>query len=288
MAAGTAATGRRPARTALLAFLLLAAIAPATGAAAAAPPTHVDVDTNPTGAHVELGHDLSWVEVGPVAGAGHGGGAGCRRRWVPADVVVIPTPGAAGDAPSFVLVPPAPDAKPYDVYCDDAYVGLVWATPSQFNGGDLTAALRALAERLVRDLPFPAAGIGVSPDARGLTGLESWYWVTGWDGSPLSDSVAGFGTTVTVEARPARVVWSFGDGAPEVAAGLGRAAPERSSVVHVYERRSGPDGFTVRVRFELAARYRVDGGPWLALDPVERDATRGYPVDEVRAQLQAS
>jgi hypothetical protein len=269
----------------VLAGMLVAVVSAATPMAAAA--TQVDVDTNPTGAHVQLGHDLSWVEVGPVPGRGHGG-AGCHRRWVPADVVVTPTPGGVGDAPSFVGVAPTPDAKPYDVYCDDTYVTMIWATPSQFNGGNLAAALRALAERLVRDLPFPDAGIGIDPDARGLTGLETWYWVTGWDGTPLTDSVSGFGTTVTVEARPAQIVWRFGDGTPDVDADLGRPAPERSSVTHVYERRSGADGMAVQVRFELATRYRVDAGAWLPLEPVERDARRSYPVDEARAQLQRS
>src|SRR5690349_729528 len=134
MAAGQARTRGRPgapgARIAVTALVgtivaVLGALVGAALPAVAAPAAQVDVDTNPTGAHVELGHDLSWVEVGPVPGRGHGG-AGCHRRWVPADILVTPTPGGVGDAPSFVGVAPTPDAKPYDVYCDDTYVTMIW------------------------------------------------------------------------------------------------------------------------------------------------------------------
>ena len=36
---------------------------------------------------------------------------------------------------------------------------------------------------------------------------------------------------------------------------------------------------------QLDVRFRVNGGPWEALDPVARSATRAYPVAESRAAL---
>src|SRR5205085_12515908 len=111
------------------------------------------------------------------------------------------------------------------------------------------------------------------------------FWVGADVGAAITATVAGFGTTVTVEARATSVAWSFGGGTGTVA-GLGRPYPDRSDVTHVYERRSGTDGFQVSVDFTFEARYRVDGGAWQPLPPVARDAQRTYVVDEIRAQLQ--
>lgn len=297
--ASARARGRRALAPVVLAVLVAGALlAPVTtgfvsGDDRAAADTRVDVDTDPRGAHVELGHDLSWVETGGRPGHGGGGGSGgngtgCRRRWVPAaePVAYVEAPAPVFAAPVALPPPPTPDAKAYNVYCGDAYVWTVWATPTQFNGGDLTAAARGVAERLVRDLPFPAVAIGVSPQERGLTGLESWFWVTGYDGRTIVDSVAGFGITVTVEARATGVTWSFGDGSDVVAGDFGRAYPARSTVTHTYERRSGPGGFTVDADLTLDARYRVNGGPWERLEGVARAASITYRVDEARSQLQ--
>ncbi|HZR15565.1 MAG TPA: hypothetical protein VFC33_20190 [Acidimicrobiia bacterium] len=298
--AGARARGRRALAPVVLAVLVAGAVlAPvATGALGgddrATADTRVDVDTDPAGAHVELGHDLSWVEVGgtPAGGAGGSGGhsSGCRRRWVPAaePVAYLEAPAPVFAAPVPLPPAPSPDAKPYNVYCDGAYVWTVWATPSQFNGGDMTAAARSLAESLVQDLPFPAVGIGISPQDRGLAGLESWFWITGYDGATIVDSVSGFGTTVTVEARPTGVQWSFGDGTDTVPGDFGRAYPARSTVTHTYERRSGSDGFVVEADLALDARYRVNDGPWQPLDAVARGATATYRVDEARSQLQTT
>jgi hypothetical protein len=291
-AASARARGRRAlAPPAFFAVLLAALGALVPGVAVeveAEAATSVDVDTDPDGAHVELGRDLSWGETGTSAPhqGGRGGGGGCRRRWVPAPgpILLRPSLGENNPRPGYLEPPPSPDAKPYFVYCDATYITTIWAVPAQFNGGNVAGALRSLAEQLVQDLPFPDAAIDVSPTERGLAGLESWFWVTGYDGTPLVATVSGFGTTVTVEARATAATWSFGDGA-ETAAGLGRPYPERSDVVHVYERRSPRNGYEVGVRFEFAARYRVDGGPWQSLPAVARDAQRTYVVDEIRAQL---
>ncbi|MBV8950834.1 MAG: hypothetical protein JOZ99_08165 [Actinobacteria bacterium] len=249
--------------------------------------TNVDVGTDPSGAHVELDRDFSWVERGKNHSTGGASGAGCRRRWVSALVMLgspDPIPPQTGLPPIFVPAPPTPGAELYYVFCGDAYVGMLWAVPSQFNGGNLAASIRSLAERLVQDLPYPRIGVGISPEERGLTGLESWFWVTGSNGAALVDTVRGLGHTVTVEARATEATWDFGDGTSSVS-GLGRPYPERSDVTHVYERRSGRDGYASSVAFRFDARYRVDGGEWQTLDPVERVAQRTYPVDEVRAQL---
>ena len=112
----------------------------------------------------------------------------------------------------------------------------------------------------------------VSPDGRGLTGLESWFWVSGYSG-PVRDVVDELGLRVEVEAVPAAVRWDFGDGSPVQPGTLGSAAPTRSDVVHTYERRSRATPMGIRASVRLDVRYRVDGEPWQALDPVFRTAT---------------
>jgi hypothetical protein len=293
-AASVRARGRRalapPVLLVTLVAALVALVSPLTPGDEAGAATDVEVDTDPRGARVELDRGLAWVERdsgGSGGGNGaNGAGGGCRRRWVPAPgpLVLRPSLGENDPHPAVLGPAPSPDAKPYFVYCDSTYLSTIWAVPGQFNGGNMAAALRALAEELVQELPFPEVGIEISPGERGLTGLASWFWVTGYDGAPLTTTVAGFGTTVTVEARATGATWDFGDGG-EAVAGLGRPFPEPSDVTHVYEERSGRDGFTVRVRFTFTARYRVDDGEWQPLTPVEREAQRTYLVDEARAQL---
>jgi hypothetical protein len=250
-----------------------------------------DVSTDPTGAHVQLTRGGAWVEVRETAGAaggGSGGGhaSGCARRWVPTQYPIYLRRGAV--SPDYHVAPMPPSPGPgfvaYHVFCDGRYVTSVWLPPNAFGAGAPLVDARAIAERLARDLPYPAATVHANPDGRGLTGLESWFWVAGYAG-PIRDAVNGFGIRVEVEATPGSVRWDFGDGTPVTAGSLGQAAPVRSDVTHTYEHRSGGRPLAVRATVRLDVRYRVDGGPWQALDPVFRTATRAYPVAESRAAL---
>ena len=56
-------------------------------------------------------------------------------------------------------------------------------------------------------------------------------------------------------------------------------------MTHLYESRSDPGGYTVTAAFSFSVRYRVDGGAWIELPPVERGASRLYDVVESRGQL---
>jgi len=249
--------------------------------------TDTSVSTDPTGAHVVLVRRDTWVEVGPPRGGGGSGSptGGCRRRWRLAPTPHFLSPTRHGDYLPMPLPPaPSPEHRPYHVWCDATYLSTVWLRPSQFTGGPAIDP-RSIAERLARDLPYPAAMIAISPERRGLTGLESWFWVEGYTAEPLREAVEGFGLRIEVEAMPAMVTWDFGDGTAPSAGTLGRAAPTRSDVVHVFERGSRAIPFTVRATVRLDVRWRQNGGPWQPLNPVGRTATRTYPVAESRAVL---
>jgi hypothetical protein len=276
-------------------LILLVATSRPNPAAALAPrawsPPSTNVSTDPTGAHVRLGRGAVWIEIrgprdGDASGGGGGATTGCRRRWVPTkfpnflnsspvnpDIHVTPMPPR-----------PGPEYVAYYVYCGADYITSVWLLPSAFAPAAAAVDVRAIAEQLVRDLPYPDAFIHISPDARGLTGLESWFWITGYTGV-IHDAVDEFGIRVEVEALPGSVSWNFGDETPTQSGTLGHATPARSDVAHTYERRSTGTPLSIRATVRLDVRYRVDAEPWQTLDPVFRTAARGYPVAESRAAL---
>jgi hypothetical protein len=237
-----------------------------------------DASTDPTGAHVVLGRDRTWTEVPARSGSGGGSPEPCVRRWALAagEVELRRTPTGDYRPVPIQTARPGPEYSVYHVWCSDLagdhYLGSTWLRPEQF-GVDP----RALAERLVRDLPYPAATVGASPSERGLTGLESWFWVEGYTGAPVTDTVRAFGLTVRVEAIPDSVSWDFGDGTTARDGGLGTPPPGRSTVTHVFETRGRP---TVRVRalVRLTVRWRMAAGPWETLEPVVRTAVLDYPV----------
>ena len=175
-----------------------------------------------------------------------------------------PSPGAfslritpSGDYRQVPMDPaPGPDFRTYHVWCDDRFVASVWLRPQQF-GIDP----RAIAEQLVRDLPYPAASVGASPSGRGLTGLASWFWVDGYSGAPIVDTVERFGMAVTVEATPVATDWDFGDGTVGNGLGLGTPPPAPPTVTHVFEERGRPS-FRIRALVRLAVRWRLGAGPW--------------------------
>ncbi len=246
--------------------------------AAAAPTDAAAVSTDPTGAHVELRHGDTWIEA--RASTGSATASGCRRRWVLSPGAFALRTTSAGDYREVAMdPPPGPGYRAYQVWCDERFVAGVWLRPEQ-----LGVDPRAIAEELVRDLPYPAATVGASPGGRGLTGLESWFWVEGYTGTPIVDTVTELGMTVTVEAVPTAVGWDFGDGTAASGAGLGVPPPGRSTVVHTFEVRARPT-YRVRALIRLAVRWRLGTGPWQTLAPVLRTAMRTYPVVESRAAL---
>jgi hypothetical protein len=268
-------------------MLLGLALAPVPSASA---DTTVGVSTDPAGAHVRLARRGTWIELRAPGGASGSGGSGattgCQRRWVPTKYPRFLNPGHVDPDIHYTPMPPAPspDDIAYYVYCDGIYVTSVWLAPNAFAPAAGAVDVLAIAEQLVRDLPYPDATVRVSPEGRGLTGLESWFWVDGYTGT-VRDAVDELGVHVEVEAVPASVRWSFGDGTPAQPGTLGVAAPARSDVVHTFEQRSRASSIRASVRLEV--RYRVDGEAWQALDPVFRIAARTYPVAESRAALVA-
>ncbi|MGH2739463.1 MAG: hypothetical protein ACRDH6_03110, partial [Actinomycetota bacterium] len=142
-----------------------------------------------------------------------------------------------------------PNLFPFLLWCGEEMRGLIWLDMSE---DDPATALdpETVAMHLRDEIPVPNVEIGINP-GRGLVGVESWFWLDGYNGSPIEDSTDAFGQLVEVEARVKRYEWSFGDGDTIAAKTAGRSYPHRSQIRHVYERSSAglPSGFPVEITF---------------------------------------
>jgi hypothetical protein len=246
------------------------------------PPVDIWVDTDDEGVNVDAG--TGTTEPG---GGGSGGGGG-------------------GSAPRCHLEELSPDEwdqsieleywarrmhyAPYNLICNGEWEGVVWIEIVLDEDGDPLpppSSPREVAERLRDRLPVPRVSVEINPD-RGVVGVESWFWLDGYDGSTLRHSTDAFGWLVEVEARVTHYEWSFGDGAVITSESPGNEYPQRSSVRHVYERSSLGlhEGYSVEASFVFAVRYRVDGGSWTSLPGITRASQANYPVRESQAVIQ--
>ncbi len=167
-----------------------------------------------------------------------------------------------------------PDSRFALLLCNGAAVRAIWVAPTDI--ADVDAIASAEVERYVRDVLTPAVSIGVNPDAKGLAGLRSWYWIDGFSGSVTAPPVAAFGLSVEVRMSTRWVSWDFGDGAVE-RGDLGRAYPAESTVQHAH-RDAGT--YLIRATITLAPEYRINGGAWLALPNLTAAAARTQQVEQ--------
>ena len=177
---------------------------------------HVDAGTDPNGATV---HVIDGSVTGESGGHGRTTNDGCARRYVATTELVYKFPQARFDAPRDLAPAPSLFHQAFDVYCGDTYLTTVWAIPQ--------AAAAAIGAQFARELlarvEFPPVTIAASP-RRGLTGLDSWFWIDGTDGSPITLTRSDLGITVDLEVRLVGVAWDFGDGT-HLDAGLGKVFP---------------------------------------------------------------
>lgn len=141
-------------------------------------------------------------------------------------------------------------------------------------------ALQAF-DRVIALAPQPE--LDVAPATMGLTGLPSYFWVDSRPSLVTARASAG-PLTVTAEARPARYLWDFGDGATKTTAHPGTpwTKTRPGDIAHLYETKGRYD---VSVEIVWAARWRVSGGAWRDLGYFSTSGSRPYPVREIIAML---
>ena len=185
-----------------------------------------------------------------------------------------------------------PGESPWTVVCDDGFFAVVWIPRSAAASGNVTVVVGGavdpvvVAMELLNQLPIPELSIRANPST-GLVALESWFWVDGYGGEPISSSDTLASTTVEVQVQPVTYRWSFGDGTAIETNSLGRPFPEESDVQHIYEQSSLANGGAYRITIEVSfdAEYRVNGGAWESLAPIARTFTTDYPVQQLQSVL---
>jgi hypothetical protein len=224
------------------------------------------------------GVDIEFTRSQDGAASGHqrsGGTSSCEWHATPFDSV-----SPVGDSlPVFYGESPGEGYTLYVVWCGTDYMGTRWLGPNDFSGG----AVLPIVDELVRRVSVQPAGMNIRPDARGVTGIPSLFWIEGYGNAPLQASESAFGLTVHVSVALLGVEWNFGDGTPVVSAGLGEAWPERSSVRHTYRDVSDPDGYHVVATLILQPSFDVNGAGGGMLAPIRIPVDRDYVVHEVQA-----
>lgn len=185
------------------------------------------------------------------------------------------------------------------------WVGISWlpVTPA----GPATPAKAALdtVYQLSAEVVAPALTLGINPANAGITGLESYFWLAGYDGKPIDKVTQTAGATIEIRATPTSYTWDFGDGTPAfTTTSIGQPYPQAASDIrHLYDVRSdwspaAVNGFyQVKVTASLDVSFRVvapginlPAQGWTAFaslgyQPIRSTATANYKVDEVRSIL---
>jgi hypothetical protein len=198
-------------------------------------------------------------------------------------------------------------------YVCDGYRRLVYSSTPPPSGGTPGKAPAAAqpdaaqhaAAALEATLSVPGLGISVSPDQAGITGLVSYFWLTGFDGKPFykqaDPSPLGTGW---LRATPLYYQWSFGDGSGVTATSIGEAYPRISQIAHTYDVRSDKSPMATQglyrvsvtaffqVAFQVSApgQSLVPNGQWVdfatyGLPPLQASVMHDYRVREVRQIL---
>ena len=131
--------------------------------------------------------------------------------------------------------------------------------------------------------------IGHNPRVKGLTGLETWLWLDGYDGSEIITPVTGLGITVEVQLTHATTFWDFGDNLGYVETVTTGADHEGSEARHTYFYKStdlAGGTYTLVADTTLNAAYRIGTtGPFTPLEPITLTTTTPYVVQEYEAVL---
>ena len=161
----------------------------------------------------------------------------------------------------------------------------VVCVPAQQARPPASSPVLQLAQQASASQPWPVLNVGVSPTI-GLTGLSSWFWLTGSARMPDATASAG-GLTVTVRAMLVDVVWDFGDrSAADSGTDLGRPFPAPSGVQHVYQAdsRAFAGGYPLNAILRFRVTYSVNGGPFTELGIKARRYTATYVVNQLQPE----
>jgi len=253
------------------------------------PETDISVESNGEGVTIYIG--VTDSSPGSSGDPSSGGTGPDYSAWTcTVDVMSI---GNASLEWFLEEAPKHPGEAPWILRCDNEFIDIVWL-PINVQPVDIEIVVIVgdpvdpvtIAAELRDRVPAPDIAVGVNPQV-GLVAVPAWFWVEGYDGSPISTSDTLGGVTVEVEITPTDYRWSFGDGVEFQTTSLGQPYPSVSDIQHTYEQSSLSTGgaFTVTIDVTFSARYRVNGGAWQPLAPISRSFAAAYPVQQLQSIL---
>jgi hypothetical protein len=231
----------------------------------------------------------------PKTSAEQNANSGLTFTYTPIPDNTLITVGGPPQANNGVIAKPGTGFQPacppgqtgYYVY-DSAgqFAGVVCVPNSTATPTPGSAAEIALAEEASSRQPWPNLSVGVNPD-RGLTGLQSWFWLRPANAAmPLASATAG-PLTVTVRAALIDVLWDFGDGSrTDAGLDLGQAYPRESAIRHVYQTDTFQlaGGYQVLATLRFGIWYSVNSGPWRFLGTKAKSLSLSYSVNQIQPE----
>lgn len=215
----------RGGRRALLAALVAAVVV--ASPARAEPPDPPVVD-DPTGTVTTVIHLPGTPGNAPGAPTSSAEGVSldpCTYRHDPSGMVAEGFDFSRPDAPTQAQIE-AGEVRWYAVSCPGQADYPIFTTLGQAAPGPPppTPGQLAATAREVLQLPFP--NVRHNPADAGVVNLDTWLWLDDSSWQVQSNALSLRGTTVTVVAKPTRVVWMTGDGTRVSCAGQGRPYDE--------------------------------------------------------------
>lgn len=172
-----------------------------------------------------------------------------------------PTCGVGGQAVCFGGAPCIDgdiDGILYDVFLDGEKVGEVCVTEQQAAEVEVVTPGRVL--EAFRSLEWPSSELVVQPpDGQTLVNFPTIFYTD--NAAPSRQRVTLLRQGVLIEATPTTYTWRFGDGTSTSTATPGAAYPAME-VTHEY---ATVGTFSPSVDTTYTGRYRLAGGPWVAI-----------------------
>lgn len=142
--------------------------------------------------------------------------AAIRRQNYQRDVYGVPQGAQCGVMPAPKCPEPTGGAPVQQVNAPGAPAQTVTTT---------TVTIEEVIEQAKAKIKLPKPTIGSAPctgaGCKGTVGVPTWFWLDGSEWQEQSDSASAGGHSVTVTAKPSKVVWSLGDGQSVTCTGPG-------------------------------------------------------------------